>query len=228
MNWIVSFLSNRKKRAIVSGFFTTFVSGGVPQGTILGLVLFSIMENDITPVYPECNLPVKYADDLPLSVPVTADQDHSSTEVDRIENWAVENRIWNKTSKRPGNKSRFSFWVFTSQFVCKLRHRSLPRINNWLYRSVKQADSRMGQIIFLAQSDCKTDSAFKMGPLSFWTHNRFFMSQSGLEETRQAYAQLLFLLKSTMINIKKAIHLLVSRKDYKQFIVIWKETFSDK
>ena len=93
MNWIVSFLSNRKQRVIVSGFVTRFVSGGVPQGTILGLVLFSIMENDITPVYPECNLPVKYADDLTLSVPVTADQDHSSTEVDSIEDWAVKNRI---------------------------------------------------------------------------------------------------------------------------------------
>ena len=31
--------------------------------------------------------------DLRLSVPVSADQDHSSTEVNNIENWAVKNRM---------------------------------------------------------------------------------------------------------------------------------------
>ena len=40
----------------------------------------------ITPVSPERNLLVKYADDLTLSVPVSADQDHSSTEVNSAEN----------------------------------------------------------------------------------------------------------------------------------------------
>ena len=54
---------------------------------MLGPILFSIMVNDITPVYPERNLLVKYADDLTLSAPLSADQDHSSIEVNSIENW---------------------------------------------------------------------------------------------------------------------------------------------
>ena len=54
---------------------------------MLGPILFSIMVNDVTPVYPERNLLVKYADDLTLSATISADQDHSSIEVNSIENW---------------------------------------------------------------------------------------------------------------------------------------------
>ena len=63
-NWIVSFLSNRKQRVVVDGFVTEIVSikTGVPQGTVLGPILFSIMVNDIRQVYPEHNLLLKYTD----------------------------------------------------------------------------------------------------------------------------------------------------------------------
>ena len=90
INWIVSFLSNRKQRVVVNGFVTEFasVNRGVPQGTVLGPILFFIMVNDIRPVYPERNLLFKYADDLTLSAPVSAHQDHSFTEV-------IENTSWN-------------------------------------------------------------------------------------------------------------------------------------
>ena len=95
INWIVSFLSNRKQRVVVDGFVTEFVSinRGVAQGTVLGPILFSIMVNDIRPVYPECNLLLKYADGLTLSIPVSAHQDHSLIEVNSIQHWAVRNRM---------------------------------------------------------------------------------------------------------------------------------------
>ena len=94
INWIVSFLSNRKQRVVVDGFVTEFASinRGVPQGTVLTPILFSIMVNDTRPVYPEPNLLLKYADDLTLSVPASAHQDHSFIEVNSIQHWAVRNR----------------------------------------------------------------------------------------------------------------------------------------
>lgn len=94
-NWIVSFLNNRKQRVVVDGFVTEFVSinRGVRQDTVLGPILFSIMVNDIRPVYPERNLLLKYADDLTLSVPVSAHQDHLLIEIDSIQHWAVRNRM---------------------------------------------------------------------------------------------------------------------------------------
>ena len=72
INWITNFLIDRKQRVVVDGVTTKFtaIDKGVPQGTVLGPVLFSIIVNNINAVNPETNLLIKYADDITLSIPI--------------------------------------------------------------------------------------------------------------------------------------------------------------
>ena len=85
----------RYQRVVVDGVKTEYlpINRGVPQGTVLGPILFSIMINDIRPVQAS-NLIVKFADDINLGIKVTDDSDASYMETkNNIINWAETNRM---------------------------------------------------------------------------------------------------------------------------------------
>ena len=65
INWIAIFLTDRRQSVIVNGIETNYVdiNKGVPQGTVLGQFLFSLMINDLT-VKDPVNILVKFADDM--------------------------------------------------------------------------------------------------------------------------------------------------------------------
>ena len=66
VNWFASYLSNRKQCAVINGSSSPFLSieAGVPQGSILGPLLFLIYVNDITNnIVTDINL---FADDTSL------------------------------------------------------------------------------------------------------------------------------------------------------------------
>jgi hypothetical protein len=93
----------------MSGRHSSFVDGtvtelvymnkGVPQGTVLGPFLFSLMVDDIKPVNSKDHLLVKFADDMTVSAPVKSTGDSAAAEVNNIDNWAKNNRMLLNLSK---------------------------------------------------------------------------------------------------------------------------------
>ncbi|CAB3989014.1 Hypothetical predicted protein [Paramuricea clavata] len=90
---MIDFLKDRKQRVTVDGITTEFlkINRGVPQGTVLGPILFSIMVNDIKPVNPINEL-CKFDDDITIEA---SGYDEDDTGAEEVENTIVLNM--NKT-----------------------------------------------------------------------------------------------------------------------------------
>ena len=91
LNWIVSYLSQRKQRVVINGQSSDWgdIEAGVPQGSVLGPLLFLIYINDITKnLQSNCFL---FADDSSL-FQIVSDPHSTSISLNRdleeIESWS--------------------------------------------------------------------------------------------------------------------------------------------
>ena len=93
-NWLIDFLTNRSQRVKIDGVTTKFlnINRGVPQGTVLGPLIFSIIVNDIKAVNPLNDLS-KFADDVAIMAPVYDCEDSIGDEVENMKIWSNENRM---------------------------------------------------------------------------------------------------------------------------------------
>ena len=96
-NWFESYLDNRAQKCFVNGSLskTLSLSCGVPQGTILGPLLFLLYINDL----PNCLMrsePRMYADDTHLTYAGETTEDIQSSlnhDLENVKNWLIANKL---------------------------------------------------------------------------------------------------------------------------------------
>ena len=94
--WLKAFLRNRKQKVAVNGFFSFIevVLSGVPQGTVLGPLLFLLFVNDMSKAVKHSVLRL-FADDCRLLKAIDSDTDKCKLQEDlnSIVSWSINNNM---------------------------------------------------------------------------------------------------------------------------------------
>ena len=104
INWVHNYLADRRQSVVVNGASSrpVRVTSGVPQGSILGPLLFLIYIDDIAHIpISEGSKLVLYADDILLYHPISSPQDYEllQCDVDTIQAYASTQRMTLNTTK---------------------------------------------------------------------------------------------------------------------------------
>ena len=132
LNWIKAFLSGRRQRVVINSFQShkSSVISGVPQGSVLGPLLFLIYVNDLPRVISSPSL--LFADDTKLFQPIT-DRDsfqQFQNDILTLERWS---KLWqlNFNTKKSfimhlgRNNPRYTYYIDNDPLQSVEEHKDL-------------------------------------------------------------------------------------------------------
>ena len=102
LKWLQSYLTERKQRVVDNGTYSawTDVGSGIPQGSLLGPILFLLFDNDMPRVVENASLAM-FADDSKCYKVINQDSDIVSLprDLDALSTWSVSNELFFQPTK---------------------------------------------------------------------------------------------------------------------------------
>ena len=140
--WVNAFLSNRLQRVIVDGEASSWspVVSGVPQGTVLGPILFLSFINDLPLSVPGCGVRL-FADDCVLYRPISspADCDALQAYLSNLEawehKWCMTFNLAKCNSMTVNRKNNKIYHIY------KLHNEELDRVNSATYLGLELTEN---------------------------------------------------------------------------------------